>query len=215
MNASLDLKNLERKAWVSYHQDGLFDLYLGLLLFCIALTNSLLVGVLDSWPRYIIFCILLGGSWLLFWAGRRFITTPRLGRVKFSAARRKRKIHLAIIMSFFVLLNVLLLFLTIAARNNPDTWGRFMPQAGIFGLFVGAYIGSAIALITYFKDIPRGYYMALVYGITFAAVEIFENPALYWIGGALIFIPGVVLFVRFLQRHPLPPSEVTLDQPGV
>jgi len=214
VNASLDLKNLERKAWVSYHQDGLFDLYLGLLLFCIAITNSLLEVGLDSWLRYLIFFILLGGSWLLFWAGKRFITTPRLGQVKFSAARRKRKVQLAIIMSFFVLLNVLLLFLTIGARNNPDTWGRFMPQAELFGLFVGVYVGSAVALIAYFKDISRGYYMALVYAVTFAAVEIFENPALYWIGGALIFIPGVVLFVRFLQRHPLPPSEVTLDQPG-
>jgi hypothetical protein len=145
---------------------------------------------------------------------KRFITIPRLGRVKFSAERRKRKTRLAFILSTFVLFNVLLIILTMLAKNNPEQWGRFKPQAEILGLFVGLYVGRAIALIAYFKDISRGYYIALVYAVTFAAVDIFENPALFWIGGMMVFIPGVVLFVRFLQNHPLPPSEVTLEPPG-
>ena len=214
MNAPLDLKNLERKAWVSYYQDGLLDIYIGLLLFCIAIMDALLAGIMNIWLRFLIYLILLGGAWLLYWAGKRFITIPRLGRVKFNAARRKRKIILVLILSAFVLLNVLLLILTIAARNNPETWGRLIPQAEPLGLFVGAYVGTAIALVAYFMDFSRGYYIALVYGITFALVEIFNTPAFLWIGGVLVIIPGVVLFVRFVRRHPLPPNEVTLDQPG-
>jgi len=32
MSESLDIKKLERKAFVSYHQDGLWDLFVGALL---------------------------------------------------------------------------------------------------------------------------------------------------------------------------------------
>ena len=39
-------------------------------------------------------------------------------------------------------------------------------------------------------------------------------PVVFWIGGALVFIPGLVLLVRFLQQHPLLPCEVMHDQPG-
>jgi hypothetical protein len=214
MNTPIDLKNLERKAWTSFYQDGLWDIYLGLLLFVVALMTSVLYGLEAAWLRYLIYFVLLGGAWLLFWAARRYITIPRLGRVKFSAERRKKKARLALVMSAFVLINVLLIFLTIASKNSPDIWGRLMPHGLALKLFIGVFVGSAMACIAYFNDFTRGYYVALVFALTFAGTEILDSPVVFWIGGALVLIPGLVLFVRFLQQHPLPPSEVMHDQPG-
>jgi hypothetical protein len=212
MNAPIDLKNLERRAWTSYFQDGLWDIYLGLLLFILGLMTSVLYDMESRWLRYLIYFVLIGGAWLLFQAGRRFITLPRLGRARFNVERRKRKARLGLIMSAFLLLNVLLLFLTVAAGRYPETWGRFMPEGLALKLFIGAFVGSAMAFNAYFNDFNRGYYIALVFALTFAGTEILDSPAVFWIGGALIFIPGLVLLVRFLQHYPNPPSEVAHDR---
>jgi hypothetical protein len=213
MNAPIDLKKLEQKAWTSTYQDGLWDIYLGMLLFAIGLLSTFLNGIESRWIVYLIYFAALGGSWLLFWLGKRLITMPRLGRVKFGAERRRKKLHLTLVMGTFVVLNVLLIFFTVAANNNPATWGRFMPGGLAVPLFIAVYVGAAIAFIAYFNDFTRGYYVAGVFALTFGATEIFNNPIFYWIGGALVFIPGVALFVLFLRQHPLPPSEVTHDQP--
>jgi hypothetical protein len=214
MNAPIDLKDLERKAWTSFFQDGLMDIYLGLLLFILALVSTVLQGMSSAWLRYTIYFALIGAAFLAFWAGRRYITIPRLGRVKFGPERRRKRTRLAVVMSMFVLLNVLLIFLTVAAKNNPHTWGRFMPSELALNLFIGVYVGAAMAIIAYYKDFQRGYYIALVFALTFAGVEFLDNPAVFWIGGGLVFIPGLVLLVRFLRQHPIPPSEVMHDQPG-
>lgn len=212
MNDSLDTKNLERRAWTSYYQDGLWDIYLGLLLFILAVMSSAIGGT--TAVRLSLYLVLMGGAYLLFWAGRRWITLPRLGRVKFGAERRRKKTRLTLVMSAFVLLNVLLIGLTVAANNDPDTWGRLMPRGLALQLFIAVFVGSVMAVIAYFNDLARGYYFAVVFALTFAAVEMLDNPALFWVGGALVLIPGLVLLMRFLQQHPLPPGEVMHDQRG-
>ncbi len=37
MNDAMDLKMLEKNAWRSFHQDGLWDIYLGLILWALAI----------------------------------------------------------------------------------------------------------------------------------------------------------------------------------
>ena len=100
MNGSMDLKMLERNAWRSYHQDGLWDIYLGLLLWDLALLlNSSIEWIESDLVRYLAYLVLIGGAFLIFWAGKRFITAPRLGRVKFGPARKRRQLHLALILA--------------------------------------------------------------------------------------------------------------------
>src|SRR5512139_947858 len=121
MNVPLDLKNLERKAWSSYFQDGLLDIELGMLLFALALIIPIMERMDTRWPGYLLF-LMLFIPWLLFLAGRRFITMPRLGWVKFGGERRKKKARLMLVMSAFLLLNILLLLFTVIANEDPDTW---------------------------------------------------------------------------------------------
>jgi len=213
MKGPLDLKNLERKAWTSYFQDGLWDMYLGVLLATAGLLSYSMALLDVLWIRLLAYFATLGGAWLLFWAGRRFLTLPRLGRARFGAERRQRKATLRRILAGFVALTLLLMAFTVAANNHPDTWGRYLPGEMAMPVLIGALVGSIMMIMAYFNDFSRGFYIALVYTLTFTAAELLTNPAIFWIGAALVFIPGLVLLVRFLLRHPLPPSEVIHDQP--
>ncbi len=211
MSNDLDLKELERKAWSSYSGDGLWDIFLGLLLFCIGMALGPLNTLIASeGVRLAVFYILLGGTYLVFWAGRRYITTPRLGRVKFSPQRRRKKKVLSFILGGFLLVTVILFLLTLGSNGDSTTKPADIP---VF-VYVGLFVGGLVAIITWFNDIPRGYYIAVVYALSFGLSEILDTTMLFFIGGLLVIIPGVVFFARFLREHPEPADEVADDQPG-
>ena len=69
MSNALDLKQIERKAFRSTHQDGLLDIYLGGIVVALAITMYRPAG--GYTPNYILIMLLLytviGG---LFWVGR-------------------------------------------------------------------------------------------------------------------------------------------------
>jgi len=204
MNNSMDLKTLEKNAWRSFHQDGLWDIYLGLLLWDLALIlGSGLAWLENDWLRLLAYLVLISGAFLLFRAGKRYITAPRLGRVKFGPARKRRKLHLALILSGFILVTVVLVILTATAKNNNASLPPGLPVFFFMGLFVGA----SIVTIAWFNDYPRGYYIAVIYALCFGLVETLDNFAIFWIGGLLVMAPGVNLFVRFLNEHPKPAAE--------
>lgn len=206
MQSSLDLTNVERQAWTAYYQDGLWDIYLGLLLFVAALMSTTLDGLDNTLVRLLLYAVLAGGSYLLFWAGRRFLTYPRLGRVRFGADRRMKKARLGWVMAGFVVLNLLLLALTAAARRDPQVWARWMPSGWTMMLLVGVFIGSVMTCVAYFNDFKRGYYIAAIFALTFFASEALGS-ATFWVAGTLVIIPGIILLGRFLAAHPRPTEE--------
>ena len=206
-----DLKELERKAFRSTFQDGLWDLYLGGLLLFIYL-NTFLPDEPDR-PLLRISIIFLGmmSIYGLFWLGKKLITTPRLGTVRFGSERRKKKLTLGLIMGVFVLVNLALVALTFALNRSPAL--RETLRAWMLGLkvtrlalavFIGLFVGCVIAVIAYFNDFPRGFYIAGIFAVGFFLTEWLDNPLLMLVAAALIMLPGLVLFVRFIREHPLP-----------
>lgn len=204
MNNSMDLKMLEKNAWRSFHQDGLWDIYLGLILWALAIfLGAGMEAVENDVLRLFAYTLLIGGAFLVFWAGKRYITAPRLGRVKFGPARKRRKLHLALILGGFTLVTVILVILTAIAKNNNAP----LPQSLPVYLFAGLFVGAAIATIAWFNDYPRGYYIAVIYALCFGLGEYVDKFAIFWIGGLLVMVPGVYLFIRFLKKHPRSEAE--------
>jgi hypothetical protein len=85
------VKEAQQKAWRSVFQDGLWDIYLGLLLLTMGIGDLLDNMDLTKTRYYTIFFGIYAVSLLLLWAGKRFITLPRLGRVKFGPAGKTRR----------------------------------------------------------------------------------------------------------------------------
>ena len=70
--------------------------------------------------------------------------------------------------------------------------------------FSALIVGVSFSVIAFFNDFTRGFYIALLASLA-TFLMIYLNQPLYPILiGALILLPGLVLFVRFLRAYPLP-----------
>jgi len=215
---SLDLKKLEQKAFRTTHQDGLLDIDIG----GVVMSMSAMAYSDDSEAFPLLrFGLLLAGltlSTLIYQGGKKYLTAPRLGQVKFGPRRQRRSVTLALVLSGIVLLQVIILAGTIFLRANPQSAAslgftfasRDLERLAV--AIVGAlFVGPSMTLIAYFSDFLRGYYIAFILSLAVFSLIWFSQPVYMTIAGLVIIVPGVILLVRFLRQHPLPPAEISHD----
>jgi len=70
------------------------------------------------------------------------------------------------------------------------------------------FIGPSMILVAYFTDFGRGYYIAILMSAAVFLMILLNKPIYPLIIGLLIILPGVVLFIRFLQKYPLRDKKV-------
>jgi len=214
MSTQLNLKEIERKAFRSTYQDGLLDILISSVVGSMALLMYTVVR--DDLPYlYLILAFLgVGAGQLVYWAGKMFVTLPRIGQVKFGEIRRKRNKTLALILAVVVLIQVGIVLLTAGAWAIPaweDKLQELFPDRSATDLLVAAvgalFVGPSMMAIAYFIDFPRGYYIALVMALGVFLMIWFWQPLIQVGAAILILIPGLVLLVRFLRQYPLIPVE--------
>jgi hypothetical protein len=205
----ISLKELERKSFRSTYQDGLWDIYFGLIVICMSF--FIYRPTTGYSPLNILFMIAsMVVAYALFWAGKRFITLPRMGQVKFREKRAKRKKTMIIILGVVVLLQVAFLAIQFVGWRNPEFGIRlndFLQEKNAMDLAVATvgslFVGPSLILIAYFIDFPRGYFIAVMMALAVFLVIYLNQPIYPIIIGILIAVPGVVLFLRFLKKYPL------------
>ena len=70
---------------------------------------------------------------------------------------------------------------------------------------IGAlFVGVSMTVMAYFTDFSRGFYIALMASLAVFLMIYLNQPLYPILIGALIILPGLVLFVRFLRAYPLP-----------
>jgi hypothetical protein len=220
MPTQLDLKQIERRAFRSTYQDGLWDMYYGLIVICIAI--FVYRPATGYSPLNIILAIsAIAVAYVFFWVGKKFIILPRMGQVQFGSQRMKRRLTLIIVLSVVVLIQVFLVSLQLLAWVNPEMGARFsslIPDRNIMDLIVASIgamiVGPSMILVAYFKDFPRGYYIAIMMMLAVFIMIYLNQPIYPIIIGGLIVLPGLVLFVRFLQKYPLPREESPHEHAG-
>jgi hypothetical protein len=200
MDTKMDLKEMERRAWTTYFQDGIWDMFLGLVLVNMGL-GVILYAQWSALPRI---SASLGVSVIgitLFWIGKRYITIPRLGVVKFGSKRRKNRKHLLLIVLFSVVITFTILIFSMLS-NSDILVGFSMPSVNYMGIFISILVGATMIAIAYFNDFLRGYYIAFLFAISILIRELFGITWIFLLNGAFIIIPGIVLFFRFLRKYP-------------
>jgi hypothetical protein len=190
MPENLNMRQIRDDLYRSYADDGLVDLALGLVIFgfgaLLLLDIPWLVG-------------LLGLISLLVWyLGKNYLTRPRLGTFKPSAAMDKR------FRGFFISLLIIGLGVLVFFMLGNESAAH--PLA-LFGLVLALGI-SALGLL---MKTNRLYYYAF---LVFAAMAFGEalNPSIKNIdiyllavitAGGVILIAGSVVLWRFLRKHPV------------
>jgi hypothetical protein len=199
MSYELDMKEIERKAYLSYSEDGLVDIAIGMVILLwgvfLIVEPSGLIGLLG---------LLAFAIWYL---GKRFITIPRIGMIKPSQKMERRFKNLGI---FLVILGAIAFggILTGRIIGYPFSSGYSL---GILGLV----LAGGISVLAYLLNAARLYVYAVLLFVAFAGGEIlsanittFEAFALSVIlGGAIILFSGLVVLLRFLRKYPLPVLE--------
>ncbi len=218
MSEALDLKTIEKKAFRAVHQDGLWDIYIGGIVMSMSVLAYSTSSEAKTFLRFGLYLVGMGLSYLLFWAGKKYITVPRLGQVKFGPRRQKRRLTMMIVMVGIVLLQLVILLGTIFLWQNPEraaVLGFSQTDPDLERLLVATigalFVGPSMVLLAYFNEFMRGYYIAVILSVAVFSLIWFGEPVYLIIAGLLILIPGVVLFIRFLRNHPLPPAEVSYD----
>lgn len=217
MSSQLNLKEIERNAFRFTNQDGLLDMHYGLIVVCMSIfVYRPTTGY--SPMNIVLSTLLISLSLGLFWAGKKFITLPRMGQVRFGAARKQKAKTLAIILGLFVLLQAGLVGLTALGWLNPDTSpnlnndlharGSTLPLvAAIASLMVGV----SMIVSAYFSDFLRGYYIAILMALAVFLMVYLNQPVYPIVIGGLILLPGLVLFMRFLKAYPLPREDTSYE----
>ena len=209
-----NLKVAERNIFRSFHQDGLWDIYIG----CVAASMAVLAnpgsGEQFTAPRLIIYLVGMLASSVLLMAGKKFITLPRLGQVKFGPQRKRRLLTLAWVLGGIVALQAGIVLFSTLLWKDPSLAGKLGLSTAnqsaehlLVSVLSALFVGPSMALLAYFNDFTRGYYIAAVLSLVVFSLVFFNQPLPILIGAALILIPGVYQLIRFLREHPLPPPE--------
>jgi len=195
--AQIDLKEIQRKAYTSYHQDGLIDIFASI--YIVGFSIGILLDYLYNFDMATILPILLVPVILPLWiAAKQKITIPRLGYVNFG--KRDKPKFAAILggvagFGFAVLFIFLFSFRTsplldLAAQNSM--------------LLLGVTVALVLALAGYAMGIKRFY----AYGaLTFALLAVGQYLGIFFAYVLLaisltIMASGFALLSHFIKKYP-------------
>lgn len=199
MPQNIDLKALEKKAWRSVFQDGLWDIYLGIILLSFAVSAWLDKQPIDDDLRMGTYIGVMVFGMIVLYAGKRFITIPRMGKVKFGAERQKRRnvVRLALFLS--VLLGLALWWLGSSLLSNGQ-W--VFPLIWMLNMFIVFGLGA------YFLEYERLYLIGLLYALVIpvdiivkATTKVDMDVYIFLTAGLIILVVGITYLIRFMRDN--------------
>jgi hypothetical protein len=198
MENEVNLKEIERRAFLSYHKDGILDVYLGM---GIVMASS--IFFFEYFPVFS-----LGGIIallpVLYAASKKQYTIPRLGYVKFSMStqgRARNSITLAVLLGVVSAIAGLFAFYSVIATGH--SW--IEPLIKYWKITVASLLLVVFSLFGYVSELKRMYYYAVVTFLIFVSGLVLPVPG-YWliiIVGGIISINGLIHLYRFTQQYPL------------
>ena len=213
MNANMNLKQIERKAWTSFFQDGLWDIFMGLVLLAVGIPAVLPNIFTSELHQDAAAAVLMVLAFLPHWAGKRFITVPRMGHVKFSRARKSRQTKVAVIYAISAVVGVIVfLMVMLGLSSSPPAWVQRLGVQGFVALGIGGWMLFIMGLASYFMDFTRGYVIAALYALAFSGTVLTHNPIMFIIAGTVAVLMGVVALIRFIREYPIPAERQSSEQ---
>ena len=202
MTETINLKKLEQKAYRDSQQDGLMELMMGLILMAFG-------GFFYS-TVFVFYILLILFSGRIVESIRKRYTYPRIGFVKFPQENHKHNLTGVFLFEFAVIVIIFTLISLFGDVTDYSQWVKWSPL--FFGMIlVGpfAHVASKSGNVLY-----TGYaVLSVILGGFFSLIEFGSGCTglilyLVFIGGFLVLC-GLVLFICFLRKYPLPVKEVS------
>jgi hypothetical protein len=212
MSRQISLKEAERKVFRISHNDGLWDIFLGLFFLMFVIAPYLSSSLGDFWSPAV-FLPFWGLVFLVIRLIRKHVVTPRVGIVKFGHVRKTKLVKFTIVM---LVVNVVALILgLVAAMNFGSVSGRV--TSIMFGLIL--LIGLSIA--AYFLDFGRLYVYGLLVGLSPLVGEWLYShgyathhgfPITFGTAAGIMIVAGLGAFTRLLRDNPVPIEGLSSEE---
>jgi hypothetical protein len=194
LSEKIKLKEIERKAYLTYHKDGILDIHLGVIILLISINL-----IYDSASMIWMVALLP----IFYRDAKRRYTFPRIGYVKFSESNgRAKKSRLTLFgLIFWVFLITLLVWLY-TGRANFELINLLRPYSSWLFAILSLGIFSLFGHVT---ELRRLY----IYGVGSFAIFAFGNfiPVeggwLLVALAAVIMANGLIMLHRFTQSYPV------------
>jgi len=206
MSDTVNLHELERRAYREAQQDGIVELALGITILAWAafvafrgpLTAALVVALLLLQPR----------GWEIV---RGRLTYPRVGHVELRREGTRQVLPGVLSFIFLIAAAMAIALVVFGGLHDPSLWWQWLPLfvgMMLVGALAHAHAKSGSARYSVFAVLAAGAGL-LASLLSFASPE--SRLVAYLLGMGLFFVlAGVVVLARFLRQHPAP-AEETLD----
>jgi len=203
MTKEPNLKEIERRAYMSYHQDGLLDIFAGLYILGFGL--GIFMDVIWDFGFGVIIMpgSLIAVAFPIWITAKRKITMPRIGFVKFGPGGGTSKLMAIFIGLAVAGLGVFFAFTLATFQGGSRQWLDLIFQNGM--LIVGFGSLAVCILFGYSMGLKRLYAYGLLAMIVLVIghfMGIFFAYILLALGITVI-TTGVALLIGFVKKYPL------------
>lgn len=200
MNEKINLEEIRRKAYTSYHQDGLIDILAACSILSFA-AWTILDMIWLGWMSIVI-------STSIYAAAKRALTIPRIGFVKFPQQRTRGMLTALAALGALSSVLGLIAFMQVEGGTTP-TW--LLLAIEYYMIVIGVSIAALFSAAGYAFRTNRLYAYALLTLIIFVPGHFLNFPFYYYLLllGTLILILGLAQMTRFVRKYPRSTSDTT------
>lgn len=203
------LREVERRTYMSYHQDGLLDIFVGVYVLLFAL--GILLMTMTDFSTWFVIPAIFPAIMIPIWiSAKKRITMPRIGYVKFGVrgANKLMAVFLGLVVAG---LGVFMVFGLGASTGQgwAVTLRNLIIPNGMIIIGIGA--AAISSLFAYTMGLKRLYAYGLLVLALFFTGYFTTIPFGYFLLaiGLVIIINGFVILMRFTRKYPLPQGDET------
>jgi hypothetical protein len=208
MNKKMSLREVEKRTYMSYHQDGLIDIFIGVYVLLFAL--GILLNTVTDFSTWFVIPAIFPAIMVLVWiSAKKRITMPRIGYVKLGSRGANK------LMAIFIGLMVAGLgaFMVFTFASRSQAWALTLRNLIIPNsmIIIGISAAAISSLFAYTMGLKRLYAYGLLTIALFFAGHFITIPFEYFLLtiGLVIIINGFVLLIQFIRKYPLPQGDET------
>ena len=194
------------------HQHGFYDIMIGFIVFGMAFGPIFREGLPSPYRYFLWPLILVVIACLLIFIIFKYVIQPRTGIFKPGPSLKSTGKKLLIVLTVQFIIHMTFIILLVIG-NNPG----IHIEGILFVLVIGLFFMPIFVIMAYLLKYPRLYFIGMLIWLAIFINELTYDvidsrirwPISFGISGAIILFMGIVIFIRFLRRYPLPKKEVT------
>jgi len=211
MPENIDLKAIEKNILKSAHQHGLFEMVIGFIVTGMAFGPFFRESLPSPYKYFLWPLILQLIVYILLFIIIKYVIQPRTGIFKPGPSIKSMRRKLVIITFIQVAIHLTFVILLVIGIGSGIHIEGIM-----FMLIIGLFLIPLFSIMAYLMKYPRLYLIGMLIWFAIFINELLYDPIDYrirWllsygIMGSIIFIIGLVIFIGFLKKYPLPKEEM-------